>query len=309
MQLSSLKNQLIEAYSPENLNEITTKIIAYNRQKNSAALKALASIINDFIPFNAEKESRLFARLMMLYHPDKLKEYQQSIITADDAQSLQELMHIVQVHEQIDVVGHLQSYRPTLSPEAFEEEYGWSYQSTDSDYYVIREDDETITHLFDEENPEGYTYDPNAPAMDESSFLGAVKRKIYGPMSIQFPVDLLEDMEDIEMAEYDIENLDGVEYCTYVKILDLSHNRLQDLHKLENCEYIQELYLTDNQLYNIDGLHSMQDLRVLDLSHNQISNITVLYNLPCLEFVNLLNNRVSPIQIEYLSEKGIVVVC
>jgi len=308
MVLSSLKNQLIEAYSLNNLNDISSKIIALNKSGNKNALTNIAKIINDYTPFDCENQNKLFTRLIMLYHPDKLKEYQQKIITATKAQTLQEMMHIVQLNAKINSIEQTAN-SSFLSPEAFEEEYGWNYQSTDSDYYVVRDDDDTIQPLFDEENPEDFIMDTMAAALDEQSFLGAVKRKIYGPAAINFPVHLLEDLEEIEMAEYEIAQLDGVEFCTYIKILDLSHNQLYDIKKLEHCEHLQELYLTDNKIFSIDGLGGLYDLRVLDLSDNRIDDISSLYDLPCLEFANLMNNNISQAQVDFLKGKGVVVVC
>ncbi len=308
MSLAHIKNQLIQAYTQENLNEITTRIIAFNKQKNHHALRSLGKIVNDFTPFDVQNEQKLFARLIMLYHPDKLKEYQQTILGAQQAQTLQEMMHIVSVSESLPQLEQTEGRAGLMDPEDFEKEYGWNYAPSESDYYMADPEDETVDYLFDEENPEMNGFGEQAAPLPEGSFIAAVKQKIYGPMQVHFPFHLLEDMEEIEMADYGIEYLDGIEYCTYVKILDLSLNALFDIHKIQHCCYIQELYLSDNDIYNIDALANLQDLHNLDVANNRISDISALYHLPCLKFVNLLNNPVSQAQIDYLQGKGVVVV-
>ncbi len=305
MNSTTSKNQLIEAYSIENLNVLTSNIIACYKNKQQNNLRRICNIINDFYPFAEPHDKKLFSKLIMLYHPDKISEYQNAINCCSSDESLQYYAHIIPVLEVIQKLPD-DAYSDLLPPEDFEAEYGWNYQSTDDDYYILREDDETIQGLFDEENDEfGFGGGQQLPY---GSFLEAVKRKIYGPMQINFPVHLLEDMEEIEMAEYEISDLYGVEYCTYCVILDLSYNNIYDLSRLEHCTYIQELYLSDNEINSIDALYHMPDLKIVDLSNNEIRDISPLLRNTGIEFVNIMGNPVSSDQINRLKENGVVVV-
>lgn len=302
----SEKQELLKAYSEENLNAITAKILLLYKNKHFEALKKLSRVVNHFMNFPFTDSPKLFSKLIMLYHPDKQKTYHQSIQTIQLNEDLSSYVHIIPVLELIK--SDFEGYTGFKTPEEFEQEYGWNYQSTDDDYFIVREDDETVQPLFDEENPaENYYFSENEN-LPEGSFLASLKRKIYGPTAMDFPTYLLEDLEEIEMAEYEIESLDGVEYCVHAKIMDLSYNQLFDITSLEHCTYIQELYLANNQIHYIDALFHIQDLRVLDLSNNQIEDVGVLYHLKCLEFVNLLGNPVPHKQIEKLKSLGIAVV-
>lgn len=305
MDIFALKEQLVASYSVENLNELTSQLIAFYKNKHQANLKHICAIVNDHYPFAEPTDKKLFSKLIMLYHPDKLSSYHAAIAECSNEDSLQYYAHIVPV---LSIIGQLNSQPDSyvLPPDEFEQEYGWNYQSTDSDYFVVREEDETVHNLYDEENLDGFGF--SGQELIEGSFLEAVKRKIYGPMHINFPVHQLEDMEEIEMAEYEIESLEGVEYCTYVTIMDLSYNSIFDVSLLEHCTLLQELYLSDNQIHYIDAFYHMADLRVLDLSNNSIEDISVLLHLKGLEFVNLLGNPVSPMQIKQLKTNGVVVV-
>ena len=80
------------------------------------------------------------------------------------------------------------------------------------------------------------------------SFLTALKRRIYGNLNVDFPMYLLEDLEEIEMADYEIESLDGIEACRYARVVDLSNNNLTDLTDLRYLHQIERLYLANNHI-------------------------------------------------------------
>jgi len=305
MEYLALKNQLLDTYSPENLNKITSAIIDFYKKKQQDNLKHICTLINDFYTFAESSDKKLFSKLIMLYHPDKILDYHKSITSCKNKESLQYFAHIIPV---LGVLDHLTKKTDfyILPPDEFEAEYGWNYQSTESDYYIVRDEDDMVFDLYDEENDDGFAF--GGQELPEGSFIDAVKRKVYGPMQINFPTHLLEDMDEIEMAEYEIDNLHGVEHCTYVQILDLSYNQIFDITQLEHCMMIQELYLSNNQIHYIDALYHMPDLRMLDLSNNSVEDITPLLHHKGLEFVNLLGNPISPMQIKQLKANGVVVV-
>lgn len=308
MTINQLKNKLLNDYSTDNLNKLTIKIIELNNQKQNDCLIQMSELVNDFTPFVTDHSSKLFSRLIMLYHPDKFSEYQKAINACSTPGDLNRFAHISPMLELVDQLG-ASAASGFKSPKDFEQEYGWSYANTSDDYFIAQEEaEEPVSMFYDEENIDDYAYHQSTKFIAEDTFLGAVKRKIYGPMQVHFPVHQLEDIEEIEMAEYEIESLEGIEYCRYVRILDLSYNTISDISNLEHCIYIEELYLQDNDIYDIDYLSYLPDLRVVDLANNHISDITGLLHLNGLEFVNLLGNPVPKIQVEQLLQKGIVVV-
>ncbi|HAN00078.1 MAG TPA: hypothetical protein DCQ26_15875 [Marinilabiliales bacterium] len=298
---------LIQAFSVENLNHITSKIIQFHKRKNYPALQKIARIVSEFSPIDPENKSRLFSNLVILFHPDKVKTYHETILQLKDSEGLIKFNYITAVLAVIDQIGH-ESDSALLTPDEFESEYGWNYQPTEDDYFMVREEQEPKSYWFDEENPDQTPYFDDSDASFDATFLSALKRKIYGPTYIDFPVHLLEDMEEIEMAEYEIEDLAGIEFCRYVRFLDLSLNAIFDISLLAHCTYIEELYLGSNQVHYIDSLQNMPELRLVDLSGNKVNDITPLLEHKKLEFVNLIGNPVPERQIQKLKAKGVVVI-
>ena len=307
----TFSEQVKQAYSPENLNLLTHKIVSFYKAKQFQNLREMEKLVNEFFPFYEEKISRVFSRLVMLYHPDKQAHFHAEIEAKSSQQneeSLNQYAHILPMLDLIDtmeITGYAASSWST--PEEFEEEYGWNYQPRGEDYFMMHEEYEDEDRLFDEENPDDYGYTSFRDEGD-NSFLSAVKRKIYGPRAIDFPVYLLEDLEEIEMAEYEIDDLSGIEYCRYLLNLDLSVNHISDIRELAELHRLQELYLADNEISAIDALHALYDLRILDLSNNRIDDISPLFHLPALEFVNLAGNPVSLDQINRLKNRGVAVI-
>jgi Leucine-rich repeat (LRR) protein len=307
MELSLLKNQLLADFSIENLTYISSRLIGFHKNRHLKALQKTGEVVSRFYPFSESSDARLFSRLIVLFHPDKLNDYHNQINRCKDQESLQVYRYLAAVREQIDLFND-HSENALLDLEAFEEEYGWNYRPSDDDYYLLHEEEEPQSPWFDEENIDDRYFFSEGQGTPDGSFLTALKRKIYGPVHFDFPVHLLEDLEEIEMAEYEIEDLDGIEFCTYAKVIDLSYNQLFDVSKIASCSYTQELYLANNQLRYIDALAQLQDLRMLDLSGNKINDASPLFFLQALEFVNLMGNPIPLPQILELKKRGVTVV-
>jgi Leucine-rich repeat (LRR) protein len=139
-------------------------------------------------------------------------------------------------------------------------------------------------------------------------FINAVKRKVYGHINVEFPGHLLADMEIIEMADHEIENLDGIEYCTYARIIDLSGNNLTEIIQLGQLMHLEEIFVQNNHISYLDGLHELPFLRVIDLSHNDVDDLSPLFELDTLEFINVIGNRIPDWQLEKLNLAGVIVV-
>lgn len=307
MELSLIKNQLLADFSTENLTYISSRLIGFHKNRHLKALKQTGEVVSRFYPFSEASDARLFSRLIVLFHPDKLNDYHNQINGCKDQVSLEVYRYLGAVLEQIDLLNE-HTENVLLDPEAFEEEYGWNYRPTDDDYYLLNEEEEPQSPWFDEENIDERYFFSEGQGTPDGSFLTALKRKIYGPVHFDFPVHLLEDLEEIEMAEYEIEDLDGIEFCTYARVIDLSYNQLFDISKIAACANVQELYLANNQLRYIDALAQLQDLRMLDVSGNKINDASPLFYLQALEFVNLLGNPIPLAQVLELKKRGVTVV-
>ncbi len=292
MDLKGLYNDLLKAYSNENLNQITGKLILLYKNKNYSKIREIANKISRYIPIDEEKDAKCFSKLMMLYHPDKGEQARRMIQTLykqNDYEKLKIYSHILLINDienvTVTVIDEDIDYNP---------EYVWDTDINERSGYT---------------GPGGENdFINGSEIMDyERSFYNMIKIKEYGNVNIEFPTYYLEDFEEFEMAYYGLESLDGVEFCTHIKILDASNNFISDLENLWDLAFLEELYLANNQIGYIDVLSNLSNLKILDISGNQVDDISPLLGLDHLEFVNLSGNLIPENQIKILEDKGIIV--
>jgi hypothetical protein len=294
MEEKSLYLRLRDAYSSENLNKITSKILELYKKKQYNYLLKILSKANKDLRMEEEKSSRILAKLMMLYHPDRQNYYLQEIekvYRSGAKEKLQAFTHIFSVldleapkFEQI--IDPDTSFTPQYEWE--ESERGYSYQSFSN---------------HDDEFYEDFTSDSS-----DYSFFQVLKRDVYGGLNVELPFFLLEDMDEVELPDRGMDNLDGIEYCKHLKRLDLSNNHLTDIAELMSLTFLEELYLADNQIGYIDAVSNLAHLKIIDLAGNALDDISPLFELEQLEYVNLIGNKIPEEQLNILKDKEIVVV-
>jgi Leucine-rich repeat (LRR) protein len=277
----------------EHFTIITAKIIEAQQQKDYSALRKLAAILCSREELNALSDQKLFNFLLFRFHPDKIAQNAPNVENSKISEAVMEnalqWANTVQIH----------------SPEVFEfEDYleEIHFDEGGDGYYINHEGQSSED---DEEFADEYY---NSETIFDTGFLTAIKRKIYGRVDIDFPVHLLEDLEDVEVSGYDIDNLEGVEFCKQTQVFDFSLNQIFDLYPLTELSNITELYLSNNNITMLDALPRIPSLKVLDVAHNQLTDIEPLFYLPNLEFVNLSGNKINPLQKQKLRQKGVMVV-
>lgn len=285
--------ELNEAYSQENLNRITGKLILLYKNKNYASIRAIANKISKYVDVNEEKDAKCFSKLVVLYHPDKghaIREEIQRLYKQNKFDSLQKYAHIRLVEDIDNITVNIADQSIDYHPE-----YVWDTDSDDG-------------YCTEPEADEDAYFDNQEEAEIERSFFNLIKIREYGRTNIELPTYYLEDFEEFELAECGLESLDGVEYCAHVKILDVSNNELTDISNLWDLHDLEELYLSNNQIGYIDALCNLTKLRIVDLSGNKIDDISPLFDLENLEYVNLVGNPIPKKQLNELEKKGCVVV-
>lgn len=294
METGELYQKLKEAYTAENLGVISGRIINLFRDKKHDALWALQKVVNEYTSCEEEKINKVFSRLIMLYHPDRLSQNLEQLEKAyrgGDFEALYTMSHILTVQnlEPDHVV-----LSSILSDEDLAEEFGWD-ESADGYSYFMAGD----------EYQEGDGVDDGT---DIRSFLTVLKRRVYGNLNVDFPVYLLEDLEEIEMADYELEDLDGISACRYARAVDLSNNNLTDISELGEMRQMERLYLSNNQIGLVDALYNLVVLQVLDISYNDVDDLSPLFELSHLSYLNVMGNRVPAWQLEKLHLQGVTVV-
>ena len=294
MNETTLYNQLKEAYTDANLNYITSNLIELHKSKQYDKIREISNKLSSYVLIDEEKASKCFSRLVMLYHPDKGEFYRKTIEHLQNSRKFDELREYSHILLMLKI--DFNAIQREIDEDIdYSPEYRWD-DCSGYDYYGETGDEAAdIDYFFlDEENG--------------CSFYNAVKIRMYGNTRIEFPSYYLEDFDDIEMAESNIESLDGIEYCKHVISLDLSGNSISDLSGLWELSRMEELYLSDNQIGFIDALSNLLNLRIVDLSGNEIDDISQLFNLEKLEYVNVWGNKVPKEQINKLKKKGVIVI-
>jgi len=180
--------------------------------------------------------------------------------------------------------------------EAAEEEIGYDEADFDSssrpDEFEVSEDLDDVA-------------EPDA----ERDFISALKLKEYGSIDVTYTPAVLRAIEgSIDLSDYEMDSLSGVEYCTGLRSLNLSDNLLSDLSPLEGLAALEELYLSGNDISSVEALAGLVNLRVLDLSFNPLHDISAILELPRLEVLNLVGVPIFDKHREALSLRGVVVV-
>jgi len=297
VETADLYHKLKEAYTNENLGLISGRIIDMFRGHKYDALRAVQKVVNEFTPCEEEKVSKVFSRLIKLYHPDRLGQnlarLEKAYQTAD-FEELYTMSHILTVQnlEPDHVI-----VSSIITDEDLAEEFGWDDSADGYSYFMAEEEEEEEEWEMEEES------DFAGP-----SFLTVLKRRVYGNLNVDFPMYLLEDLEEIEMADYELEDLDGISACRYAKAVDLSNNNLTDITDLSHLHQVERLYLSNNHVSLIDALSNLTVLKVLDISFNDVDDLTPLFELSCLGYLNVMGNRIPAWQLEKMQLQGVTIV-
>ncbi|MCK5691206.1 MAG: leucine-rich repeat domain-containing protein [Bacteroidales bacterium] len=292
MEIGDLYGKLKIAYTAENLGLVSGRIIGLFKDKKHDALRAIQKVVNEYTPSNEEKINKVFSRLIMLYHPDRLTQNLKQLEQAyqgGDFETLYSMSHILTVQNLEPEHVLLSS---VLTEEDLAEEFGWDEGADGYSYFMAEEESE-------EEEDAG---------LERRSFLSVLKRRVYGNLNVDFPMYLLEDLEEIEMADYELEDLYGISACHYARAVDLSNNNLTDISELGELRQVERLYLSNNQIGLIDALYNLSVLQVLDISFNDVDDISPLFELNYLSYLNVMGNRIPAWQLEKLQLQGITIV-
>ena len=73
MEIQKLKDNLLNAYSTENLNKISVVLLSLYKNEQFGTLQKIADMISDFVLVEIDENGKGFSKLMMLYHPDRGK--------------------------------------------------------------------------------------------------------------------------------------------------------------------------------------------------------------------------------------------
>ena len=122
----------------------------------------------------------------------------------------------------------------------------------------------------------------------------------YIPRSIKY----MRNLEEVYLAKNEIIHIPNeIVYLKYLKILDLSWNKLQLIEPniFNHLFCLEELYCNNNSITNIENINnyrvfdSIVNLKILDISNNQFQDFLVFRQIPNLKQINLSHNSLQNI--------------
>ncbi|TMW60123.1 hypothetical protein Poli38472_000165 [Pythium oligandrum] len=97
-------------------------------------------------------------------------------------------------------------------------------------------------------------------------------------------------LQELYLAHNDIGEIRGIASLRFLRVLDLSHNRLRSTHGLLPPGCLEALL--GSSTYEIEAMPPrLEALEILRLSHNQITNIDEVVGLPRLVELELAHNK------------------
>lgn len=121
--------------------------------------------------------------------------------------------------------------------------------------------------------------------------------------SIEFPQQLGENLEELDLYDNLISHIKGLEQLTKLTTLDLSFNKIKHIKNLSQLTNLKELYFVSNKISRIENLESLKGLRMIELAANRIREIENLDPLVGLEELWLARNKITELKnIDMLSK-------
>ncbi len=295
MNVTDLHQKIKEAYATPNLNRITVTLIALYKEQQLGTLKQIAEMISESVNIAIDQEGRFFSKLMMLYHPDRGDFHRNEIdrlAANDDHDGLLGYSHILMLSRIEEIAATLSSFEDIDYAPVYE----WDVNLEGFTVVNSRESEPTATKHRKVSHKKGY------------SFYEAVKIRMYGKTTVNFPPHYLEDTDEFELSQSGIDDLDGVQYCIHAITMDLSGNAISDISLLWGLNSLEELDLSDNHIEELETLVNLRHLKNLNLSNNPVKDISSLFGMHKLEYVDLTHTKVPASQIRELEEAGVTVV-
>jgi Leucine-rich repeat (LRR) protein len=295
MTIRELHKKLIEAYSVNNLNTISFTLINLFKNRQFSSLQKIADIISEYVEVNIGKDGKGFNKLMMLYHPDRAVYHISEInrlAAREDYEGLLAYSHIFKLDRIEEIASSIRSYDDI----DYAPVYSWDIED---------EEDLSGFTIIDINKEKDRGWDKYSAKREGYTFYDALKLRVYGDIDIEYPSYYIEYAEDVELSSSDIIDLEGVQFCTHARFLDISDNRISDLFPLAGLNDLEELNLSDNEVEILDDLIHLKKLRSVMLSNNNIEDISPLFFLKNLEYADLSGNKIDFEQIERLAERGV----
>jgi internalin A len=96
----------------------------------------------------------------------------------------------------------------------------------------------------------------------------------------------------LNLNHCDIVNLEGLEYFSNLRKLDLSFNDIKVVTFLTKLTHLQDLIINNNKISDLSEIAKIPSLRTLDISSNEISDLNPITALVNLKELDLNDNKI-----------------
>ena len=280
-----------EKLTGDYLQKISVRIIEARKNREQSKIREWGKTLfeNDAVLLD---DNTLFLRLIKHYHPDRLSHYMKRLDKAFSDGNNEDLLFF----EKLTAVKITPA--PLISKDYSDDsEEIWDYDPDDFGYdeYDFNDYAEEEDFFREEES--------------ERDFLTVLREALAGNRELDLSPADLESLEgELDLSGRDLYDLDGLEYCRNISVLNLAGNNIDHIQTVGGLYRLIELSLADNRIDDIEPIGNLKFLKILDLSGNEIEDISPLLNLDKLEFVDLRGNSVRDKKnLLKLKEKGVSV--
>jgi hypothetical protein len=296
--IEHLYHELKEKINSVMLKDISIDIINKFKNRDHEYFIQFAKLIG-IDPFN-DSLNRIFAKIIQIYHPDKITIIFKEIESLYKTNKFEDLLRLKNIYL-ID----LNSIHTALTYDYINHEKE-SYTEDDFGYDEYEFNSEDI--FYDNEYENDIFEDKDFPY--EHGFAEAVNHLFFGNIDFTLSASDLKNIDgELDLSDYEINDLTGVEHCVNTTILNLSGNDIIKIHQLSALIKLKSLFLSENSIEDISCLNSLTALQELDISFNQIEDISVLLELPLLKYVNVIHNPINNKSvIDKLLKNGVIVI-
>nr|XP_010973389.2 leucine-rich repeat and IQ domain-containing protein 1 [Camelus dromedarius] len=103
----------------------------------------------------------------------------------------------------------------------------------------------------------------------------------------------LENLSVVLLNKNQLTSFHGLDGCTNIQNLELSHNKITRIGGLESLKNLQQLIVDHNQLISTKGLCDTPTITYLDCSHNHLTEVEGIENCGLLQILKLQGNYLS----------------
>jgi Leucine-rich repeat (LRR) protein len=295
--IQTLYTELKEKVNPARLKDISIDIISKFKNRDHEYFIQFAKLIG-IDSFN-ENLNRIFAKIIQIYHPDKfniIKKELESVYKSNNYDDLLRLKNIYLIDLSSLQAAISYGYIEKEDHSYTEDEFGYAeYDFDGEDIFTDAEYDDTV-----EEHADPYAH----------GFAEAINKYFVGNLDYTLSRSDLRNIDgELDLSDYEINDLAGIENCINTNVLNLSGNEIIKIHQLSALVKLKALFLSQNSIEDISYLKSLTELEELDISFNSIEDISVLLELPKLKYVNVIHNPINNKSvINKLLKNGVIVI-